>query len=72
MAWRYGGNVKDYLHPYRVTEFLGNKRNHVAVLLPRNQTTALFLVTCGRNNRIREYPETGKGTPKATTALEFD
>lgn len=32
MAWRYGGNVKDYLNPYRVTEFLGNKKNYVAVL----------------------------------------
>lgn len=72
MAWRCGGNVKDYLNPYRVTEFLRNESNHVAVLLPRNQTTALYLVTCGRNNRVREYPETGKGTPKAATVLESD
>lgn len=63
MAWSMVGNVKDYLNPYRVTEFLRNKGNHIAVLLQRKQTTALYLVTCGGDNRVKEYPETGKSTP---------
>lgn len=70
MAWSMMGNVKDYLNPYRVTEFLRNKGNHIAVLLQRKQTTALYSVTCGGDNKVKQDPETGKGTPMATTALE--
>lgn len=53
--WHGGmvGNVKDYLNLYRITEFLRNKGNHIAVLLQRNQITALYLVTCGGDNRVR-------------------